>query len=66
MKPLARLASILPLLLAGVLAGCHLPTKFATDQQEAVAKGWLQQLRERHFDAIEAAVDERLRSDALP
>lgn len=65
MKPPARLASILPLLVAGILAGCHLPAKFATDQQEAVAKGWVRQLRERHFDAIEAAVDERLRTDAL-
>ena len=65
MKLLARLALPLLILAAGALAGCNFPVKFATDQQEAVAKGWLQQLRDRHFDAIEAAADDALRTDAL-
>jgi hypothetical protein len=65
MTALARLFLPLLVLAAGVLSGCNMPMKFATEQQEAVAKDWLQQVRDRHFDAIIAASDDSLGREAM-
>ena len=65
MTAFARLFLSLLVLVASVLAGCNMPTKFASDKEEAVAKDWLQQVRDRHFDAIIAASDDSLGRDEL-
>ena len=60
MKLLLRAAALL--VLACTLAGCT-PPKFASPKEEATAQHWLAELRARHFDAVNGALDPSLSVD---
>ncbi len=54
------------ILCALALAGCSIPSKFATAEEEATAKGYLDQLKRGQTDEIERAADPSIKTDALP